>query len=193
MHEQVDHLSKLPKNLGSLPLEDDLFYASLFMIDVGPAWYKHIAEYLSTQQMPLVLSKNERCKIHVNNTHFALICGRLYQRSVNGILWRCMTYQDVLSILEACRDSVCGGHFSRRLMTQKTLNSTYFWQTMFANAHTHAQCCDACQRYARNGLHMDLPLHSSLPLVPFEKRGIDFISKVYPNSFRRMKYIIVTT
>ncbi len=104
-----------------------------------------------------------------------------------------MTYQDVLSILEACHDSVCGGHFSRRLTAQKALHSGYFWPTMFVDAHTHAQCCDACQHYARNDLHMDLPLHPSLPLVPFEKWGIDFIGQVYPSSYRGMKYIIVAT
>jgi hypothetical protein len=86
-----------------------------------------------------------------------------------------VTYQEVLSILEACHDSVCGGHFSGRLIAQKTLRSGYFWPTMFVDAHTHTQCCDVCQRYALNDLHMDLPLHPSLPLVPFEKWGIDFI------------------
>jgi len=86
MHKQVDHLSKISKDLGSLPLEDDLPDASLFAIDVVPTWYNHIAEFLSTQQMPLVLSKNERRKIRVNSRHFALISGRLYRRSANGIL-----------------------------------------------------------------------------------------------------------
>jgi hypothetical protein len=64
---------------------------------------------------------------------------------------------------------------------------------MFANAHTHAQCCDAWQRYARNDFHMDLPLQPSLPLVPFEKWSIDFIRLVYLSSSRRMKYIIIVT
>jgi len=40
---------------------------------------------------------------------------------------------------------------------------------------------------------MDLPLHPSLPLVPFDKSGIDFIGQVYPSSSKGMKYIIVTT
>jgi hypothetical protein len=40
---------------------------------------------------------------------------------------------------------------------------------------------------------MDLPLHPSLPLVPFEKWGIDFIGQVYPSSSKGMKYIIVAT
>jgi hypothetical protein len=78
MHKQVDHLLRLSKDLSSLPLEDDFLDASLFVIDVVPTWYNYIVEFLSTQQMPLVLSKNERCKIRVNNKHFALIFGRLY-------------------------------------------------------------------------------------------------------------------
>jgi hypothetical protein len=63
MHKQDDHLSRLSKDLGSLPLEDDIPYASLFAIDVVLTWYNHIVEFLSTQQLPLVLSKNERHKI----------------------------------------------------------------------------------------------------------------------------------
>jgi hypothetical protein len=78
MHKQIDHLSRLSKDLGSLPLEDDFLDASLFAIDVVPTWYNHIVEFLSTQQMPLVLSKNECCKIRVNNGHFVLISGRFY-------------------------------------------------------------------------------------------------------------------
>jgi len=93
MHKQADHLSRISKDLGSLPLEDDLLDASLFAIDVVPTWYNHITEFLiSTQQMPLVLSKNERRKIRVNSRHFALISGRLYQRSADGILRRYVTY-----------------------------------------------------------------------------------------------------
>ncbi len=86
MHKQADHLSRISKDLGSLPLEDDLHDASLFAIDLVPTWYNHIVEFLSTQQMHLVLSKNERCKIRVNIKHFALIFGCLYRRSADGIL-----------------------------------------------------------------------------------------------------------
>ncbi len=66
MHKQVDHLSRISKDLGFLPVEDDLPDTSLFTIDMMPTWYNHIAEFLSTQQMPLVLSKNECRRIRVN-------------------------------------------------------------------------------------------------------------------------------
>ena len=38
-----------------------------------------------------------------------------------------------------------------------------------------------------------MPLHISLPLVSFEKWGIDYVGLVRPNSSRRMIYIVVAT
>ena len=53
--------------------------------------------------------------------------------------------------------------------------------------------CDACQRYARNDLRMENPLHVSLPLVLFEKWEIDYVEEVHPHSSRGMAYIVVAT
>lgn len=40
---------------------------------------------------------------------------------------------------------------------------------------------------------MQLPLHVSLPIVPFEKWGIDYIGEIHPHSSKGMKHIIVAT
>jgi hypothetical protein len=92
--------------------------------------------------------------------------------------------------LEACHDRAFGGHFSGRLTRQKILWAGYFWPTLFADVKDHAKKCDACQRYAWNDLYMNLPLNPSLPLVPFEKWGIDYIGQISPASSRRNEYII---
>ena len=52
---------------------------------------------------------------------------------------------------------------------------------------------DACQQYARNDLTMEMPLHVSLILVPFEKWGIDYVGEVHPHSSREMAYIVIAT
>jgi hypothetical protein len=139
------------------------------------------------------MDKNERRKLRVNSTRFAIISGRLYRWRIDGILRRCMDYLEVSTILEACHDSACGGHFSGRLTGQKILRASYFWPTLFADAEDHAKKCDACQRYARNDLHMNLPLNPSLSLAPFEKWGIDYIGQISPASSRRNEYIIIAT
>ena len=102
-----------------------------------------------------------------------------------------MDYTEVLAILEACHDSACGGHFSGRLTGQKILRAGYYWPILFADATAHAKKCDACHRYARNDLHMDLPLHPTLSISPLEKWGIDYIGPIAPMSTKRNQYIII--
>ncbi len=64
---------------------------------------------------------------------------------------------------------------------------------MFADAESHTKRCDACQFYVRNDLHLDFPLNLSLPLVPFQKWGIDYIGPIHPTFSKGMQYIIVAT
>jgi hypothetical protein len=79
LQKQVDHLSKLSIELDTGEINDDFLDTNLFSTRVMPTWYEHIIEFLSTQQFPKGLSKNERCKIQVNNTHL------LFSSQVNFI------------------------------------------------------------------------------------------------------------
>ena len=143
--------------------------------------------------MPVGLSKVQRRKVRVNSKHFAIIANRLYRRGVDGVLRRCVTAEEIPKVLEAAHDSLCGGHFAGRLTAQKALRSGYFWPTMFADSHEHAKRCDACQRYSRRDPGMGMPLVPTLPMLPFERWGIDFIGEVHPTSSRQNRWIIVAT
>jgi RNase H-like domain found in reverse transcriptase/Integrase core domain/Integrase zinc binding domain len=191
LHRQADHLSRLSETLGTVEIDDELPDANLFSITVVPTWDTYISEFLSTQKLPEHLDANERRKIRVNSRHYAIIANRLYRRGIDGVLRRCVSEPEATKILEACHDGTCGGHFSGRLSALKILRAGYFWPTMFADAHRYATRCDACQRYARNDLHMALPLNPSLPLLPFEKWGIDYVGPVHPTSPRQNAYILL--
>ena len=120
-----------------MDIDDEFPNARLFAIRKVPSWYEYIAEFLSIQQIPPHMDKNKRCKVRVNSSHFLIISDKLYRRGINGILRRCVDYTEAPSILEACHDNACGGHFSGRLTAQKALQTGYFWPTMFANAKDH--------------------------------------------------------
>ena len=169
MNLQADHLSRLSTETGSEEMDDEFLDGRLFAVQKVPSWYSYIAEFLSTQAFPANLDRNKRRKIRVNSTNFAIIANKLYRRGIDRILRRRVDYTKVPDILEACHDSACGGHFSRRLTGLKILRAGYYWPTLFADAEAYAKKCDACQRYARNDLHMDLPLHPTLPISPLEK------------------------
>ena len=102
-----------------------------------------------------------------------------------------MSEVEVPSILVACHDSACGGNLSGQLTGQKILRPGHFWPTLFKDAHDYVKQCDACQMYVRNDLRMEMSLHVSLPLVPFEKWGIDYVGEVHPHSSKWMAYIVV--
>lgn len=192
-HLQADHLSRLPGEPNSTPIDDNLVDENLFLASSSPIWYHNIASFLQTQQLPPILSKNDRRKVRVNSRHFAIVGGRLYRRGIDGVLRRCVQESEIAPILSACHDSACGGHFSGTLTGQKVLRAGYYWPTLFRDAHDYTKRCDACQRYARNDLRMELPLHVSLPLVPFEKWGLDYIGEIHPSSTSGMKHIVVAT
>ena len=191
MNLQADHLSPLSTETGTEEMDDEFPDGRLFAVQKVPLWYSYIAEFLSTQAFPANLDRNERHKIRVNSTNFAIIANKLYRRGIDGILRRCVDYTEVPDILEACHDNACGGHFSGRLTGQKILRAGYYWPTLFADAEAYAKKCDACQRYARNDLHMDLPLHPTLPISPLEKWGINYIGPIAPMSSKRNQYIII--
>lgn len=72
-HLQANHVSRLSKELGTEPIDDEFLNASLFVVDVVPAWYNNFATFLSTHQMLAGLSKVERRKVRVKNKYFAII------------------------------------------------------------------------------------------------------------------------
>ena len=191
MNLQANHLSRLSTETGIEEMDDEFPDGWLFAVQKVPLWYSYIVEFLSTQAFLANLDWNERRKIQVNSTNFVIIANKLYRRGIDGILYRCVDYIKVPDILEACHDRACGGHFSGRLTGQKILRAGYYWPTLFADVEAYAKKCDACQRYARNDLHMDLPLHPTLPISPLEKWGIDYIGPIAPMSSKRNQYIII--
>jgi transposase InsO family protein len=179
--------------MGENPVDDRLMDDDLFVVTSRPDWYAGIVEFLTTQTLPEEWSKEERRKVRVNSRHFMVLGHRLFRRRTDGLLRRCVSATEVPSILLACHDSACGGHFSGQLTGQKILRAGYFWPTLFKDSHDYVKKCDVWQRYARNDLRMEMPLHVSLPLVPFEKWGIDYVGLVHPHSSRGMVYIVVAT
>jgi hypothetical protein len=89
---------------------------------------------------------------------------------------------EVPAILKDWRNNACDGHFSGQSTTQKVLRTGYFWPMMFVDGKSHTKRCGVCQRYAQNDFHLDLPLNLSLPFMPFEKWGINYIRPIHPTS-----------
>lgn len=81
----------------------------------------------------------------------------------------CVLEVAVPTILEACHNSVCGGHFSGQLTREKILRAGYFWPILCQDSHDYVKRCDVCQRFDKNDLRSKISLHILQSLISFEK------------------------
>ena len=58
------------------------------------SWYTTIFSYLRDQVMPDNLSCNEKCQLICNASHFTLVFGDLYRKSLDGTLLRCLEKEE---------------------------------------------------------------------------------------------------
>jgi hypothetical protein len=121
--------------VGPTPIDDDLTDENLFIVTAYPEWYAGIVEFLTTQQLSSEWSKEEKRKIRVNSQNFAVVGFRLFRRGADGVFRRCVAATEIPTILEACYDSACGGHFFGQLTGQKILRAGYFWPSLFRDSH----------------------------------------------------------
>ena len=156
MHLPADHLSRLSNEAGSSPVDDSLRDDNLFLVTAKADWYSDIVEFLTTQQLTGELTRGKKRKVRVNSRHYTVIGHRLFMRRMDGILRRCVSEIEAPFILAACHDSACGGYFLGLFTDQKVLRACYFWPDLFKDAKEYVRKCDACQRYARNDLRMEM-------------------------------------
>ncbi len=70
-------------------------------------------------------------------------------------------------LLYEFHDAFYGGHFVRQITTKMILQASYYWPTLFKDAHDYSRSFDVCQTYAQRST-MSGPLHPIPPLGPFE-------------------------
>ena len=126
MHLQTDHLSRLSEEIKESPVDDRLVDENLFVVTAESDWYADIVEFLTTQKLPENYTNVERRNVRVHSRHFAVIVYRLFKRGADGLLRRCVSKVEVSSILEACHESACGGHFLANLAAKRFLEHDIF-------------------------------------------------------------------
>jgi hypothetical protein len=87
-------------------------------------------------------------------------------------------------------DGLCGSHFVGQITTEIFLQTSYYWPTLFKDAHDYCKSCDVCQAYVQRST-MSGPLHFIPPLGLLDKWGIDLMGPL-PVTRRGHRFIMVT-
>jgi hypothetical protein len=76
---------------------------------------------------------------------FVVLQGKLYKKSITGVLQRCVTPQEGQVILKDIHAEVCGHHASSRAIAAKAFCAGFYWLKAIEDAKVIVQRCEACQ------------------------------------------------
>jgi hypothetical protein len=88
-----------------------------------------------------------------------------------------------MTMLKACHDGPCGGHFAAKRTRHKILRMGYYWPNIFQDAKNYVQACDSCQRMGQPTHRDEMPLYIQVALEPFEIWAIGFC-RTYSSTFQ---------
>jgi hypothetical protein len=104
---------------------------------------------------------------------FVVIQGKLYKRSITGVLQWCITPQEGQEILRDIHAGVCGHHAISRSITAKAFRVGFYWLTAIEDAKDIVRKCEACQHFASRP-HAPVAELQPIPLSwPFAQWGLD--------------------
>ena len=103
---------------------------------------------------------------------------------------RCLTHEEVETILNDAHSGACGGHLSGLAIAQNILRVGYLWPTIFNYCVEVMKHCHPCQLYTRKMRLHPAPLFPVISVGPFTKWGIYYVM-CNPISDGGHKHIIV--
>nr|GEV02057.1 reverse transcriptase domain-containing protein [Tanacetum cinerariifolium] len=96
--------------------------------------------------------------------------------------------QEVVDILTACHNGPTGGHHNANFTANKVFDSSFYWLTIYRDAHDLVTRCDACQRQGKISQRDEMPQNAIQVCEIVDVWGIDFMGP-FPSS-KGNKYIL---
>jgi hypothetical protein len=79
---------------------------------------------------------------------FVVLQGKLYKKSITGVLQWYVTPQEGQVILKDIHTGVYGHHASSRAIAAKAFRTRFYWLTSIKDAKDIVRRCEACQQFA---------------------------------------------
>jgi hypothetical protein len=113
---------------------------------IEETWMQPYLAYMINKKLPKDAVEAKR--ITRRSKVFVMLQGKLYKKSITGILQRCVTPQEGQVILKDIHAGVCGHHASSRAITVKAFRAGFYWLTAIEDAKDIVRKYEACQRFA---------------------------------------------
>ncbi|GKC82418.1 reverse transcriptase domain-containing protein [Tanacetum coccineum] len=160
----ADCLSRLEKpNLNDEEINDefpDEFLMSIKTDEEESPWFADFANYLVGGILRKGLTYAQRCKFFSELKHYFWDEPYLFKACPDGMIRRCVHGSETRKILDECHHGPTGGHYGPSITAKKVFNAGFYWPTIFKEAQTLVQNCDAYQRSGSISQRDEMPLNN---------------------------------
>jgi ribonuclease HI len=144
---------------------------------IEETWMQPYLAYMINKMLPE--DTVEARRIIRRSKAFVVLQGKLYKKSISGVLQRCVTPQEGQEILKDIHTGVCGHHASSRATAAKVFRAGFYWLTAIEDAKDIVRKCEACQRFPSRP-HTPAAELQPIPLSwPFAQWGLDMVGKLH--------------
>jgi hypothetical protein len=99
---------------------------------IEETWMQPYLAYMINKTLPEDTVEAKR--IIQRSKAFVILQGKLYKKSISGVLQRCITPQEGQEILKDIHAGVCGHHASSRAIAAKAFRAGFYWLTAIEDA-----------------------------------------------------------
>ncbi|GJX49115.1 reverse transcriptase domain-containing protein [Tanacetum coccineum] len=152
-------------------------------------WFADIANFHAGNFIVKGLSSQQKKKFFKDVKHYFWDDPYLFQIYADQIIRRCVHGQKAIDILKACHEGPTGGHHGANFIVKKVFDASFFWATIYRDAHAMIKSCDTCQHQGKISQRDKMSQNAIQVCEIFDVRGIDFMGPFL--SSRGNKYILV--
>ncbi|GJS87863.1 reverse transcriptase domain-containing protein [Tanacetum coccineum] len=150
----TDHLSRLEnphlEELRDEDIDDNFPGETLMNVSSNDEdkipWFADFTNYLVGKILRKGLTYAQRSKFFSELKHYFWDDPYLFKMYPNGMIGRCIYGSKTQKVLDECHHDPTGGHYGPSTTAKKVFDAGFYWPTIFKEAHTLVQNCDACQR-----------------------------------------------
>nr|GEY34972.1 reverse transcriptase domain-containing protein [Tanacetum cinerariifolium] len=81
----------------------------------------------------------------------------LFKIYADQVIRQCVYGQEAVDILMACHNGPTKGHHGPNYTSKKVFDSSFYWPTIYRDAHDLVKSCDACQRQGNISQRDEMP------------------------------------
>jgi transposase InsO family protein len=150
-------------------------------------WRRVLTEYI----------KNPSCsrdhKIRWQALRYKLVDGVLHHRTMDGLLFRCLSEEEAGLAMGEVHGGLCGAHQSAHKMWWTLWRTRVYWPSLLRDCFKYYKGCEECQKFGKIEAVLASMLHPVIKPWPFRGWGLDFIGEIHPSSSKGHRFVLVAT